>query len=61
MVDSVGLSGGLALLWQQSCDVQIQSHTKWHVNTLMKDSQANSQVYITRFYGHRDTSKRESR
>lgn len=54
-----GFRGGLALLWKQGLDLDIQSYTNWHIsaNTKIEDIQCQ----VTGFYGHPDTSKREGR
>lgn len=36
MVDSVGHKGGLALLWKDDVDVQVQSYSTNHVDALVK-------------------------
>lgn len=59
VVDSIGLCGGLALLWMQKVDVQIQSFSKWHISANFEDQSNNQTVLITGFYGHLETSKSE--
>ncbi|XP_042956301.1 uncharacterized protein LOC122292146 [Carya illinoinensis] len=59
-VESHGSSEGLALLWGQDLEVQIQSFTRWHISALVKERNSQQQWSFTGFYGHPDTSKRDS-
>ena len=59
-VPIVGLGGGLALLWCDNVDIDIQTSSPHHIDALLNQ---NSIVWrFTGFYGHPETSKRgESR
>lgn len=56
-VDTSGLQGGLALIWNQGLDLSIQSYSTWHNSA--KLSMPDNQCKLTMFYGHPKTSKRE--
>ncbi|XP_042972730.1 uncharacterized protein LOC122304522 [Carya illinoinensis] len=58
-VDSVGLSGGIALLWKEEWEVTIINYTRWHISALVKE-EVNGQTWqFTGFYGHPETAKRK--
>jgi hypothetical protein len=52
VVDPVGRSGGLALLWKDSDDLEIQNYTRRHINAVVKGPNRESQCFLTCFYGH---------
>lgn len=57
-VESIGISGSLALMWNETLTVKIISCSRWHISArISKVNQGNSWMF-TRFYGHPDTSKR---
>ncbi|XP_059429161.1 uncharacterized protein LOC132162970 [Corylus avellana] len=58
MVDLVGKSGGLALLWKDSDRLEIQNYTRRHINAVVKLPGRNISWKLTCFYGHPDASKR---
>jgi exonuclease III len=37
VVDLIGKSGGLALLWRESNTLEIQNYSRWHINAVMKE------------------------
>jgi hypothetical protein len=41
VVDPVGCSGGLALLWSNSTLLEIYNYSRSHINTVVKDSDGN--------------------
>lgn len=59
-VDSVGSSGGIALLWKEGWKVEVTSFTRWHINARIKDDGGSTNWQFTGFYGHPDTMKRNS-
>lgn len=59
VVDCVGRSGGLALLWTAEAGVTIQNFSRRHINAMVVSREINSPWKFTGFYGHPDTSKRE--
>ena len=56
-VERHGLGGGLALLWDSSVDVHIQSYSDHHINADVFQSDG-IHWRITGFYGHPETSLR---
>jgi exonuclease III len=57
-VDSVGMSGGLVLLWKDTEIVEIQNYSRRHINAIMKDGAIAHPWKLTGFYGHSDWTKR---
>ncbi|XP_075649855.1 uncharacterized protein LOC142620359 [Castanea sativa] len=56
-VPRVGLRGGLALLWRDNVEIDVQTSSPHHIDALINQ---NGVVWrFTRFYGHPETSKRE--
>jgi exonuclease III len=58
VVEPVGLSGGLALIWKDVQDVEIQNYTRRHINALVKHEGNGNCWKLTCFYGHPSTAKR---
>lgn len=50
-VDSVGKSGGLALLWGDEASEEIQNYSQRHINGLIRCSEREEPWKFTRFYG----------
>ncbi|XP_042969117.1 uncharacterized protein LOC122301806 [Carya illinoinensis] len=59
-VDSVNLSGGIALLWREEWQVKVISYTKWHISALVHEVETGQAWQFTGFYGHPVTAKRKS-
>jgi hypothetical protein len=57
-VDSVGRSGGLALLWSEDSRVEIQNYSRRHVNALVSLSSSGPKWIFTGFYGNPEPWKR---
>ena len=57
-VDSVGKSGGLALLWHGECNIEVQNFSRRHINTIVLLNGGNPWKW-TGFYGHPDTNRKE--
>lgn len=57
---SLGLSGGLTLLWCQNLDLNIQTYSNWHISTIVNGLDCSTKCNITCFYRHLEASKRES-
>ncbi|XP_059436330.1 uncharacterized protein LOC132169290 [Corylus avellana] len=57
-VDSVGRSGGLALLWMDKLQLSIQNFSRRHINGIIRRRTDNGEWKLTGFYGHPDPSKR---
>lgn len=60
VVDSVGRSGGLAMMWKSTIDVQVQSYSQWHISLVAKDPVIDKEWLLTGFYGHPYLPKRTS-
>jgi hypothetical protein len=58
VVDSVGRSDGLALLWNDMELEEIQNYSRRHINAIMKDGDSEYSWKLTGFYGHPDRTKR---
>lgn len=56
-VDSVGRSGGLALMWRKDWYVVIQSFSRAFIDGYITSPDANS-WWFTRFYGHLEKAQR---
>ncbi|XP_042964610.1 uncharacterized protein LOC122298825 [Carya illinoinensis] len=59
VVDSVGSSGGLAMMWKNSLEVQLINFTRWHISVMVTDKRHNAPWMLTGFYGHPVTSQRK--
>ena len=59
MVDPVGKSGGLALLWREVEEIEIQNYSRRHRNTIVKNTTTGVQWKLTGFYGHPEWDKRK--
>jgi hypothetical protein len=58
VVDLVGRSGGLALLWKVEDNMEIYNFSRLHINAVVKDGKGQLFWKLTGFYGHPDSSKR---
>ncbi|XP_042942790.1 uncharacterized protein LOC122276974 [Carya illinoinensis] len=58
-VDSMGLSGGIALLWKEEWEVTIINYTLWHISAVVKEEDNGQTWQFTGFYGHPETAKRK--
>ena len=58
VVNSVGKSGGLALLWRNDICVEIQNYSQHHINAVIKMEMSGPQWKFSRFYGHPKADKR---
>jgi hypothetical protein len=58
VVDCVGRSGGMALLWGDEVFVEVQNFSQRHINGLVKIFEFAESWQFKGFYGHPDTSKR---
>jgi hypothetical protein len=58
VVDNVGQSGGLSLMWSSDTKVEIQNYSRRHVNAIVQ-TEANEIVWkLTGFYGNPEAYKR---
>jgi hypothetical protein len=58
VVNSKGKSGGLMLLWNSSCGVEIQNYSRRHVNAVVQRSPDDLKWKFTGFYGHPEAGRR---
>jgi hypothetical protein len=58
-VDPVGLSGGIALLWKEDCEVSIQNYSRRHINAAITLGGSGPPWKLTGFYGHPDRAFRD--
>ncbi|KAI9187217.1 hypothetical protein LWI28_025643 [Acer negundo] len=56
-VERVGISGGLALLWKEGFDVQVQSFSSSHIDSFVVDSRDNRWRF-SGFYGSSKSAER---
>lgn len=59
VVESRGLSGGLAFLWNSSDDFALESFSQTHITLLLKREEDMNELLLTGFYGHPSTSQRD--
>lgn len=59
IVSSVRRSGGLALLWKDSLQVEVQMFSPRHIDVIITEDAGKKKWRFTRFYGHPETCKRE--
>ena len=59
VVDPVGKSGGLALLWREVNELEIQNYSRRHINAIVTNLTTGVQWKLTGFYGHPEWNKRK--
>jgi hypothetical protein len=59
VVNPLGQSGGLALLWQEANEVNIQNYSLRHIFTIITTAKSDSSWRLTGFYGHPNRAHRE--
>ncbi|KAG6649980.1 hypothetical protein CIPAW_06G011600 [Carya illinoinensis] len=57
-VGNVGRSGGLALMWNSSIEVKVDTFTNWHISVHVKLPNSDKSWLLTGFYGYPNTTKR---
>lgn len=55
-IDSVGKSGGMALLWHEDVDVTVCSFSKWHIDVVVEGDKS---FRLTYFYGNPRVDRRK--
>ncbi|GLT53494.1 hypothetical protein SLA2020_267600 [Shorea laevis] len=50
-VDPIGLSGGIALLWKEAREVEIQNFSNHHINAFISIGASANKWLLTGFYG----------
>lgn len=58
VVDCMGCSGGLALLWNEDVNLEIQNYSFQHINAVVKDIGRNFQWKLTCFYDNPKIARR---
>jgi hypothetical protein len=58
VVESVGRSGGLALMWSSYTNVEIQNYSQHHINAIVQMEANDVKWKLTGFYGHSNANKR---
>jgi hypothetical protein len=58
-IDPVGRSGGLALLWREGKELEIQNYSRRHINAIVRRSDDGPRWKLTCFYGDPDSAKRK--
>lgn len=59
VVNSKGWCGGLALLWNSTLEVDLESFTYWHISAMITLPIEEKKWLFTRFYGNTATTKRK--
>jgi hypothetical protein len=57
VVDCIGRSGGLALLWREEVSVEIKNYSQHHINAVIKYHQNSTPWKLMGFYGHSEVAK----
>jgi hypothetical protein len=57
VVDSVGRSGGMVLVWGEEISMTIKYFSQRHINGLVENPGVEGSWKFTRFYGHPNVSK----
>lgn len=58
VVDPVGKSGGIALLWKEANTLEIFNYSRSYIHAIVKDDEGNPHWILTGFYGHPDSARR---
>ena len=58
VVDSVGWSGGLVLMWKEDCDLVVQNYSRRHINAVVKSPKEGMEWKLTGFYGNPEVARR---
>jgi hypothetical protein len=58
VVEAVGKSGGLALLWKEKNFLEIQNYSRWHINAEMVNEEGRGRWKFSGFYGQPAWNKR---
>ena len=59
VVPSIKWAGGLALLWRNSLQVDIQTYSRRHIDAIVVEEQGTKKWRFTDFYGYPKTGQRE--
>jgi len=58
VVDSIGKSGGLALMWKLDNVMNIQNYSRWNINVVIQTDSTTKEWKFSGFYGHPEVAKR---
>ena len=58
VVNSIGRSGGLALMWKEDCNLVIQNYSRRHIKALVKSPEEGIEWKLTGFYGNLEVARR---
>jgi hypothetical protein len=58
VVDCIGKSGGLALMWKNEMKAQIQNYSQRHINAILQCGSSATEWKFTGFYGNPEVAKR---
>ena len=59
VVEAIGRSGGLLLLWKQDVKVELLNYSQRHINVFITDEPGGSRWLLTYFYGNFEVSQRK--
>ncbi|XP_042944540.1 uncharacterized protein LOC122278417 [Carya illinoinensis] len=58
VVDSRGLSGGLAFIWKDRMDFSLENYSQSHISMNLSHQESRQQIMLTGFYGSPETARR---
>lgn len=58
LVEPIGHSGGLAMLWKDVEEVTIENYFRGHINSAVLSQTANIKWKLIGFYGHPNPTRR---
>jgi hypothetical protein len=58
VVEPVGRSGGLALLWKEENELEIQNYSRRHINAMVTRAEEGTSWKLTGFYGNPNSALR---
>jgi exonuclease III len=59
VIDSVGRSGGLILLWKNDINIEIQNYSRRHINAIVSMGRDGVKWKFSGIYGNPETAKRK--
>lgn len=57
VVDPIGRSSELTVLWKDECDLEIQNFSRRHINAIVKQPNVAFEWKLTGFYGYPESEK----
>lgn len=58
VVEPIGRSEGLALLWKEERDLEIYNYSRYHINAIVKDEDGHHDWKFTGFCGRQESARR---